>query len=153
MIAEPEARSGYLPTMLGPVLAEALGNPYFKLKPPRTAGREQFGREYSAKFMTACQRLSNRPEDALNQLHVAQGLEPNDAVTHFFTGVVALRVGLLPEAERCFREALRLDPQNEDARHNLGLLEPLVRPTREERLSLGEAGAERPARVDIERAP
>jgi Flp pilus assembly protein TadD len=62
-------------------------------------------------------------------------------------------VGLLPEAERCFREALRLDPQNEDARHNLALLEPLVRPTREERLSLGEAGSERPARVDIEKAP
>jgi Flp pilus assembly protein TadD len=96
---------------------------------------------------------NNRPEDALNQLHTAQGLEPNDAVTHFLTGVVALRVGLLPEAERCFREALRLDPQNEDARHNLALLEPLVRPTREERLSLGEAGSERPARVDIEKAP
>jgi Flp pilus assembly protein TadD len=96
---------------------------------------------------------NNRSEDALNQLHVAQGLEPNDAVTHFFTGVVALRVGLVPEAERCFREALRLDPQNEDARHNLALLEPLVKPTREERLSLGEAGAEHPARVDIEKAP
>ncbi|MGO9317258.1 MAG: anhydro-N-acetylmuramic acid kinase [Terracidiphilus sp.] len=52
-------------TVLGPVLAEALSNPYFKLKPPRTAGREQFGREYAAKFLTACQRLSNRPEDAL----------------------------------------------------------------------------------------
>jgi anhydro-N-acetylmuramic acid kinase len=51
--------------VLAPVLAEALSNPYFKLKPPRTAGREQFGREYAAKFMTACQRLSNRPEDAL----------------------------------------------------------------------------------------
>jgi anhydro-N-acetylmuramic acid kinase len=52
-------------TVLGPVLAEALGNPYFKLKPPRTAGREQFGREYAAKFLAACQRLSSRPEDAL----------------------------------------------------------------------------------------
>jgi anhydro-N-acetylmuramic acid kinase len=51
--------------VLAPVLHEALNNPYFKLKPPRTAGREQFGREYAAKFLTACQRLSNRPEDAL----------------------------------------------------------------------------------------
>jgi anhydro-N-acetylmuramic acid kinase len=52
-------------TVLGPVLAEALSNPYFKLKPPRTAGREQFGREYAAKFIAACKRHSNRPEDAL----------------------------------------------------------------------------------------
>jgi anhydro-N-acetylmuramic acid kinase len=52
-------------TVLGPVLAEALGNHYFKLKPPRTAGREQFGREYATMFLAACQRLSNRPEDAL----------------------------------------------------------------------------------------
>jgi anhydro-N-acetylmuramic acid kinase len=52
-------------TVLVPVLAEALGNPYFKQKPPRTAGREQFGREYAAKFLANCQRQSRRPEDAL----------------------------------------------------------------------------------------
>jgi anhydro-N-acetylmuramic acid kinase len=51
--------------VLTPVLAKALDNPYFKLKPPRTAGREQFGREYAAKFLASCQRLSPRPEDAL----------------------------------------------------------------------------------------
>jgi anhydro-N-acetylmuramic acid kinase len=51
--------------VLAPVLAEALGNPYFKLKPPRTAGREQFGREYAAKFLSRCQQHSSRPEDAL----------------------------------------------------------------------------------------
>ena len=96
---------------------------------------------------------NNRPEDALNELHAAQALEPGDATTQFFTGVVALRVGLVSEAERCFREALRLDPQNEDARHNLALLEPLVRPAREERLSLGEAATSRPARVDIDKGP
>jgi Flp pilus assembly protein TadD len=96
---------------------------------------------------------NNRPEDALNELHAAQALEPGDAATQFFTGVVALRVGLVSEAERCFREALRLDPQNEDARHNLALLEPLVRPAREERLSLGEAATSRPARVDIDKGP
>jgi anhydro-N-acetylmuramic acid kinase len=50
---------------LAPVLALALRNPYFKLKPPRTAGREQFGREYSAKFLAACLQHSARPEDAL----------------------------------------------------------------------------------------
>jgi anhydro-N-acetylmuramic acid kinase len=52
-------------TVLAPVLTEALANPYFKLKPPRTAGREQFGREYAAQFLATCRRHSNRPEDAL----------------------------------------------------------------------------------------
>jgi anhydro-N-acetylmuramic acid kinase len=52
-------------SVLAPVLVEALENPYFKEKPPRTAGREQFGREYAAKFLAACRRESEKPEDAL----------------------------------------------------------------------------------------
>jgi anhydro-N-acetylmuramic acid kinase len=50
---------------LTPVLTHALRNPYFELKPPRTAGREQFGREYAAKFLAVCLRHSVRPEDAM----------------------------------------------------------------------------------------
>jgi anhydro-N-acetylmuramic acid kinase len=52
-------------TALAPVLAAALRNSYFQRKPPRTAGREQFGREYAAKFLAACRRHSGKPEDAL----------------------------------------------------------------------------------------
>jgi anhydro-N-acetylmuramic acid kinase len=51
--------------VLANVLAEALRNPYFRLKPPRTAGREQFGREYAAEFLAACRRQSSKPKDAL----------------------------------------------------------------------------------------
>jgi anhydro-N-acetylmuramic acid kinase len=51
--------------VLAPVLAEALRNPYFKQKPPRTTGREQFGRAYAAEFLVECRRQSKRPEDAL----------------------------------------------------------------------------------------
>jgi anhydro-N-acetylmuramic acid kinase len=51
--------------VLDAVLEEALRDPYFALKPPRTAGREQFGHEYAIKFLRACQRLSKQPEDAL----------------------------------------------------------------------------------------
>jgi anhydro-N-acetylmuramic acid kinase len=51
--------------VLKPVLAQALRNQYFQLKPPRTAGREQFGREYAAKFLADCIRYSTRPADAL----------------------------------------------------------------------------------------
>lgn len=47
------------------VLALELQNPYFRLKPPRTAGREQFGRAYAADFLVKCQRQSKRSEDAL----------------------------------------------------------------------------------------
>jgi anhydro-N-acetylmuramic acid kinase len=51
--------------ILAPVLATALRLPYFQLRPPRTAGREEFGREYAAKFLTACCRHSSKPEDAI----------------------------------------------------------------------------------------
>ncbi len=52
-------------TVLQPVLTQMLSASYFHLKPPRTAGREQFGREYAAKFLAACKRHSRKPEDAL----------------------------------------------------------------------------------------
>jgi anhydro-N-acetylmuramic acid kinase len=51
--------------VLTPVLKAELRNRYFRIKPPRTAGREQFGREYAARFLAACRRVSGRPEDAL----------------------------------------------------------------------------------------
>jgi anhydro-N-acetylmuramic acid kinase len=51
--------------IIAPVLAAALKNAYFQLKPPRTAGREEFGREYAAKFLAACRRYSKVPEDAV----------------------------------------------------------------------------------------
>jgi anhydro-N-acetylmuramic acid kinase len=50
---------------LKPVLAQALRLPYFRLRPPRTSGREQFGREYSQKFLESCRRHSSRSEDAI----------------------------------------------------------------------------------------
>jgi anhydro-N-acetylmuramic acid kinase len=51
--------------VITPVLTKALRNPYFKQKPPRTAGREQFGRDYAAKFLVECRKHSQRTEDAL----------------------------------------------------------------------------------------
>ena len=47
------------------VLQAMLRHRYFAQQPPRTAGREQFGREYAASFLTACRRHSAKAEDAL----------------------------------------------------------------------------------------
>ena len=52
-------------SVLVPVLQQALKDPYFALRPPRSTGREQFGREYVANFLAQCRLHSRRPEDAL----------------------------------------------------------------------------------------
>jgi len=68
LIGKPFDRNGALAaqgSVLEPVLRAALRNPYFQLKPPRTAGREQFGREYAVKFLANCRRHSSTPADAL----------------------------------------------------------------------------------------
>jgi anhydro-N-acetylmuramic acid kinase len=62
---DPDGSLAASGTVIKPVLAELLKNPYFRQKPPRTAGREQFGREFSSTLLKACRRVSKRPEDAL----------------------------------------------------------------------------------------
>jgi anhydro-N-acetylmuramic acid kinase len=68
LIEKPFDRNGAFAARgaaLEPVLAAELRNPFFRLKPPRAAGREQFGSEYAARFLAACRRFSKKPEDAL----------------------------------------------------------------------------------------
>jgi len=66
--------------VLEPVLEKMLRNPYFRLKPPRSAGREEFGREYAAEFLAACRKVSRRPEDAVA---TATGLTAESIVRSF----------------------------------------------------------------------
>jgi anhydro-N-acetylmuramic acid kinase len=42
--------------VLGAVLVELMKNPFFRRKGPRTAGREEFGREYVREFLKRCGR-------------------------------------------------------------------------------------------------
>ena len=68
LFRKPYDRNGAIAAkgqVLEPVLAQILRDRYFKLRPPRTTGREEFGREYAAKFLAACRRVSRKPEDAL----------------------------------------------------------------------------------------
>ena len=50
-------------TPMEQVLKPLLKAPYLRAKPPKTAGREEFGREYAAKFVVACGKA--HPEDIL----------------------------------------------------------------------------------------
>jgi Flp pilus assembly protein TadD len=64
----------------------------------------------------------NRMEDALAELTEAQREHPEDARVHNFRGIVLVRLGKNDEAATAYREAIRLDPQMEDAYRNLGFL-------------------------------
>ena len=47
--------------VLDGVIAPLLRAPFFRQKPPRTAGREEFGREYVSRFLQLC-RGANKPD-------------------------------------------------------------------------------------------
>jgi anhydro-N-acetylmuramic acid kinase len=51
--------------ILEPVVRAALRDKFFRQKPPKSAGREQFGREYAAEFLRSCRKFSRKPEDAV----------------------------------------------------------------------------------------
>jgi anhydro-N-acetylmuramic acid kinase len=68
LFGKPFDRNGAIAaqgTVLKRVLDLELCNPYYRMKPPRTAGREQFGRAYVAEFLEKCRADSPRAEDAL----------------------------------------------------------------------------------------
>jgi len=62
---DPEGALAARGSVIASVLAESLRHPFFRRQPPRTAGREQFGREYAHKLLDFCRQHSRRPEDAL----------------------------------------------------------------------------------------
>ena len=45
--------------VIEPVLRRILGQSFFRAKPPKTAGREEFGREFVAEFLRLCQGVRN----------------------------------------------------------------------------------------------
>ena len=52
-------------TVLKHVLDRELCNSYYQMKPPRTAGREQFGRGFVVEFLKKCRAEHGRDEDAI----------------------------------------------------------------------------------------
>ncbi|MGH9615675.1 MAG: anhydro-N-acetylmuramic acid kinase [Acidobacteriaceae bacterium] len=51
--------------VLDSVVRECLRQNFFQAAPPKSAGREQFGREFVARFLAQCRKQSKQPEDAV----------------------------------------------------------------------------------------
>ena len=80
--------------------------------------------EKSDSFQRGLQALQeNRLEAALENLTAAERERATDAGIRNFRGIVLARLGRNAEAGSEYREAIRLDPQLEDAHRNLGFLE------------------------------
>lgn len=61
LFGQPYDRDGRIAAagaVLHPIVSEVLGLPFFRRKPPRTAGREEFGREFALQFVKRCGRAS-----------------------------------------------------------------------------------------------
>jgi anhydro-N-acetylmuramic acid kinase len=55
-----DGRIGGSGAVLDRVISAVLGGPFFRRKPPKTAGREQFGREFAQQFIRRCGRVHKR---------------------------------------------------------------------------------------------
>lgn len=82
---------------------------------------------------------------ALNAAWRGVQLAPEEPQAHLVLGLVAARLGLFDLAERAYREALRLDPQLAEARHDLGVIRLEQRRYAEALEHLAEAAAMQPA--------
>lgn len=68
LFSKPYDRNGAMAgrgRVLEPVLKAALRHAFFTQRPPKTAGREQFGAAYAERFLEACLAQSGTAEDAL----------------------------------------------------------------------------------------
>ena len=67
--------------VLEPVVAQILKGKFFQRKPPKTAGREEFGREFVADFVRRCGRTAK--ENVVATATALTALSIRDAVKHF----------------------------------------------------------------------
>ena len=86
LFGKPYDRNGRLAArgrLLAPVLETALREKFFRQSPPKSAGREQFGRAYAEKFLAACRNLSPTPEDTLATATALTAESIADAIRRF----------------------------------------------------------------------
>lgn len=73
------AKGSVIPTLLEKMLRD----PYLRLRPPKTAGREQFGSAYADNLFTSAQKLRTRPEDLVRTATIFTALSIVDAFRRF----------------------------------------------------------------------
>jgi anhydro-N-acetylmuramic acid kinase len=77
--ARMAARGHLLPALLDALLAE----PYFRQAPPKSAGREQYGKDYVGKILAWGRRHPARPEDLIRTATVLTALSIIDALNRW----------------------------------------------------------------------
>lgn len=73
LFGEPCDRDGKIAAsgrVLGSVAARFLGESYFRQKPPKAAGREEFGREFAREFLHACNMWGKEHETPVEKKDV-----------------------------------------------------------------------------------
>jgi anhydro-N-acetylmuramic acid kinase len=69
--------------VIRPLLEEMLRDPYLRQRPPKTAGREQFGAEYAADLFASARKDRERAEDLIRTATIFTALSVVDAFRRF----------------------------------------------------------------------
>ncbi len=84
LFRQPFDREGQIAaagTVLDPVVADVLRMPFFRRRPPKTAGREEFGREFASTFIRRCGRVNAADIVATATALTARSIA--DSIQHF----------------------------------------------------------------------
>ena len=84
LLGRPFDRGGKIAAsgeVIEPVVASILRRPFFRKEPPKTAGREEFGREFVGEFLRACGRA--RKQDVVATATALTARSIADAVRRF----------------------------------------------------------------------
>jgi anhydro-N-acetylmuramic acid kinase len=85
--------------VIRPVLARLLSGAFFRAKPPKTAGREEFGREFVADFLRSCQSV--RPQDVVATATALTARSIAEAVQRYvLTGNFKVKIPTLSHKSR-----------------------------------------------------
>jgi anhydro-N-acetylmuramic acid kinase len=66
-----------------PLLEKLLADPYLRLKPPKSTGREYFGRTFVQKILRGGRKLRTRPEDLIRTATIFTALSVVDSLNRF----------------------------------------------------------------------